>query len=93
MIYVWAMEQEEGSIGSRKFDSQDVFVPWNMQRKYLNGEKKEGEEGDEHIKVMKRYYHVFTESEFRELLASVPELRVDGIHYDSNNWAAEVTAL
>ncbi|XP_064637725.1 uncharacterized protein LOC135493960 [Lineus longissimus] len=30
MVYVWAMEQTR-----RKFDAQDVLVPWNMQTKHM----------------------------------------------------------
>jgi hypothetical protein len=29
LIYVWAFEQEQ-----RKFQSQDIYVPWNLQYKY-----------------------------------------------------------
>ncbi|KAL5460467.1 hypothetical protein EMCRGX_G033918 [Ephydatia muelleri] len=32
LVYVWAMEQE-----SRKFDRQDVLVPWHLQTKYSAG--------------------------------------------------------
>uniref|UniRef100_A0A0G4GWI3 Methyltransferase type 11 domain-containing protein n=1 Tax=Chromera velia CCMP2878 TaxID=1169474 RepID=A0A0G4GWI3_9ALVE len=31
LVYVWAFEQEDGSVGARKFVSQDVFVPWHIQ--------------------------------------------------------------
>ncbi|CEM20249.1 unnamed protein product [Vitrella brassicaformis CCMP3155] len=37
LVYVWAYEQEQGSIGARQFDSQDVFVPWHLQRVYESG--------------------------------------------------------
>ena len=118
LIYVWAMEQEEGSIGARKFDSQDVFVPWHYQVRY--DEKKhsarsresgsELEAGNEFgkqtghldaiqsaessasshqpMQAMQRYYHVFTRTEFAELLASVSDyFTVDDLYFDSNNWA------
>ena len=29
LVYVWAYEQEE-----KKFQTQDVFVPWHLQDKY-----------------------------------------------------------
>lgn len=29
LVYVWAYEQE-----GKKFEAQDVFVPWHLQNKY-----------------------------------------------------------
>ena len=85
LVYVWAMEQEEGSVGARKFASQDVFVPWHFQTKY-------SEEGStEKLEQMHRYYHVFTRSEFESLLDEVkPWLVVKRIYFDSNNWSTEL---
>ncbi|CDJ36079.1 uncharacterized protein EMH_0031460 [Eimeria mitis] len=34
LIYVWALEHEAGSVGERKFPSQDVLVPWVYQTHY-----------------------------------------------------------
>lgn len=87
LVYVWAMEQKKGTIGARTFESQDIYVPWNLQSKYLNPE-----EGvpDGQIVSMKRYYHVFREEEFRQLIEAVPEFRVVSMYYDNNNWAAEL---
>lgn len=34
LIYVWALEHEAGSVGERKFPSQDVLVPWVYQKHY-----------------------------------------------------------
>jgi ubiquinone/menaquinone biosynthesis C-methylase UbiE len=36
LLYVWAMEQDE-----RKFGQQDIFVPWNLQKKYDDKNKKQ----------------------------------------------------
>ena len=90
LIYVWAMEQTKGSIGARTFESQDIYVPWNLQTKYVksNAGLPEGE-----IVPLKRYYHVFTEVEFKELLDAVPEFRVEWWRFDSNNWTAELVAI
>jgi len=87
LIYVWAMEQEEGSIGARKFASQDVFVPWHFQTKYsAEGASEPGE-----LTQMQRYYHVFTETEFRALLSQVSDrLVVRRFYFDSNNWCVEL---
>lgn len=90
LVYVWSMEQKKGSIGSRSFESQDIFVPWNLQSNYL---KPELGVPEGHIVPLQRYYHVFKEDEFRDLLAFVPEFKVDQVYYDNNNWAARLTAL
>jgi alkylated DNA repair protein alkB family protein 8 len=90
LIYVWAMEQKKGTIGARTFESQDIYVPWNLQSKYLKPD--EGvPEG--HIVPLKRYYHVFTEDEFRALIEAVPEFEIESLYYDNNNWAAELIAV
>ncbi|VWU50629.1 methyltransferase, putative, partial [Hepatocystis sp. ex Piliocolobus tephrosceles] len=36
LIYVWAYEQKENTIGNRKFDSQDIFVPWYLQPQHTS---------------------------------------------------------
>jgi len=33
LVYVWALEQQEGSSYGRKFETQDVMVPWKLQPK------------------------------------------------------------
>jgi alkylated DNA repair protein alkB family protein 8 len=86
LIYVWAMEQQEGSVGARKFESQDVFVPWHFQTRYSSEEAPVTE-----LEQMQRYYHVFTQAEFRELLSRLSHLlQVKRVYFDSNNWAAEL---
>jgi len=89
LIYVWAMEQKKGTIGARTFESQDIYVPWNLQSKYLKPDEgiPEGQ-----IVPLKRYYHVFTEDEFRGLIEAVPEFKIESLYYDNNNWAAELIA-
>ncbi|KAF8822320.1 methyltransferase domain-containing protein, partial [Cardiosporidium cionae] len=34
LVSVWAFEQEKGTIGARQFDSQDVLVPWKLQKSH-----------------------------------------------------------
>jgi alkylated DNA repair protein alkB family protein 8 len=84
------MEQKRGTIGARSFESQDIFVPWNLQSGYL---KPEAGVPEGHIVPMQRYYHVFREDEFRDLLSSVPEFEIEEIYYDNNNWAARLKAV
>lgn len=90
LIYVWALEQKKGTIGAREFESQDIYVPWNLQSKYL---KPEDGVPEGQIVPLQRYYHVFREDEFRDLLNMVPEFKVENIYYDNNNWAAELVAI
>lgn len=90
LIYVWALEQKKGTIGAREFESQDIYVPWNLQSKYL---KPEDGVPEGQIVPLQRYYHVFREDEFRDLLNLVPEFEVKNIYYDNNNWAAELVAI
>jgi alkylated DNA repair protein alkB family protein 8 len=90
LVYVWAMEQKKGTIGARTFETQDIYVPWNLQSKYL---KPEVGIAEGQIVPLKRYYHVFTEDEFRSLLEQVPEFKIESLYYDNNNWAAELVAL
>jgi alkylated DNA repair protein alkB homolog 8 len=86
LIYVWAMDQDQSCVGARTFESKDVYVPWHFQTRYS-----EGGEGDKSLEQMQRYYHVFTESEFRDLLNRVsPLLRVVRVYFDNNNWSAEL---
>jgi alkylated DNA repair protein alkB family protein 8 len=90
LVYVWAMEQKKGTVGARTFESQDIYVPWNLQSKYL---KPEDGVPEGQIIPMQRYYHVFNEDEFKSLIECVPEFRIESIYYDNNNWAAELVAL
>ena len=63
LIYVWAFEQP-------KFKSekkQDVFVKWNLQKKY-NIENKE--------EILHRYYHLFTENELIKLLYNFKNIKI-----------------
>ncbi|CDJ37160.1 hypothetical protein, conserved [Eimeria tenella] len=43
LIYVWALEHQSGSVGERKFPSQDVLVPWVYQKHHERArERSEG---------------------------------------------------
>ncbi|KAH7648567.1 hypothetical protein FG379_000592 [Cryptosporidium bovis] len=35
LVYVWAFEQKEGTVGARSFSTKDTMVPWHFQKKYL----------------------------------------------------------
>ena len=56
LIYVWAKEQKK----FEKKESKDIFVPWNLQKKYGNQ--------DESIKIYNRYYYLFEKNELEQLV-------------------------
>ncbi|KAF4681051.1 Alkylated DNA repair protein alkB 8, variant 4 [Perkinsus olseni] len=99
LVYAWAMEQVQGSTGARKFQSQDVLVPWHLQKRYETSKNAEqyastvGATSNPELITYHRYYHVFTADEFRTLFSKVPGIRVDEIYFDSNNWAARFTKV
>ncbi|EUD66204.1 oxygen-dependent protoporphyrinogen oxidase [Plasmodium inui San Antonio 1] len=82
LIYVWAYEQQANVVGNRKFDSQDIFVPWYLQPQHTL-------EGSEHVneaeavereilhpakkdlQKLQRYYHVFRKEELHDLCLSI----------------------
>lgn len=72
LIYVWAYEQPKFKLEK----TQDVFVKWNLQKKY-NDEKKED--------ILYRYYHLFKKNELLELLYNFDNIKLieNGIqHYN-----------
>ena len=54
LIYVWAKEQDKFKNNTKK----DVFVPWNMQKKYNNNSQD----------IYYRYYHLFEKNELENLI-------------------------
>ena len=45
-MYAWALEQEDGKTGSRKFIQQDCFVPWNLPLRYVHKQTEKTKEGE-----------------------------------------------
>lgn len=56
LIYVWAKEQKK----FKDHDTKDIFVPWNLQKRYSNQE--------ETIKIYNRYYYLFEKGELEKLV-------------------------
>ncbi|SBT71823.1 methyltransferase, putative [Plasmodium malariae] len=91
LIYVWAYEQQENVVGNRKFDSQDIFVPWYLQPNH----KIEASEEQIHqclpvkkdLLKLQRYYHVFKKEELYELCQSIRGVFIEDFFFDCNNWA------
>jgi len=101
LVYVWAFEQEK-----KKYETQDVLIPWHLQDKYDAEEQKikkseelriakENEEtkGEENDKVYKRYYHLFKEGELQKLAEKTGCLKTLRVYYDHENWCIECEKL
>ncbi|KAJ3188640.1 tRNA methyltransferase, has a role in tRNA modification [Gaertneriomyces sp. JEL0708] len=93
LIFVWAFEQQ----GKRKFDAQDVFVPWKMPRNRYTSEQQsavldvgqtqtvERTDGHEEV-VYQRYYHLFVKDELDELVRETGMATIERSGYDRDNW-------
>lgn len=98
LVYVWALERpsvpepRKGNHGrkmlSRRFETQDVFVPWHMRR------RKAGAESDKILgdteEIHKRFYHVYHERELEAEVAQVRGTRIVEAFYDHQNWCAVI---
>ncbi|ANQ07022.1 Uncharacterized protein PCOAH_00014240 [Plasmodium coatneyi] len=98
LIYVWAYEQQSNVVGNRKFESQDIFVPWYLQPQHtLEGTEdvKEVESPEREVlhpakkdlEKLQRYYHVFRKEELHDLCLSIHGVRIEDFFFDNNNWA------
>ena len=79
MLQAWAMEQDETS--RRNFDKQDVFVPWNLPKRF-------NDDGDD--KVFQRYCHVYKEGELIDLCSSIPNCKLVDSGWDKGNWFVQL---
>ena len=73
---------EEG-VGRRHFDSQDVFVDWQLKNSVTSSVG-----SVEQNKVYYRYYHVFQEGELASLITQIPSLELVEVTYEKANWFA-----
>lgn len=101
LAYVWALERpstpkpKRGNRGakmlSRRFEAQDVFVPWHMRR------RKAGAESDKILgdleETHKRFYHVYQQGELERELEQVTHAKILRSYYDHQNWCAEVERI
>ncbi|TPX63937.1 hypothetical protein SpCBS45565_g06262 [Spizellomyces sp. 'palustris'] len=87
LVFVWAFEQE----GKRKYQEQDVFVPWKMPKKIYcpEGPPAKGstptEESNQDV-VYQRYYHLFVKGELDELITRTGMATIETSGYDRDNW-------
>lgn len=93
LAYVWALERPHVPVPkkgnrqkrmlSRRFESQDVFVPWHMRR------RKAGADSDRILgdpeETHRRYYHVYRESELESEVIDAGGYIVRS-YYDHQNW-------
>nr|KAJ3421462.1 tRNA methyltransferase, has a role in tRNA modification [Polyrhizophydium stewartii] len=95
LIFVWALEQESQS--RRKFDQQDVFVPWKMPKRIYaaGGAGAEGPAADGTAsaapaertpdEVYQRYYHMFVAGELDALALATGMCSITASGYDRDN--------
>ncbi|KAI8810535.1 S-adenosyl-L-methionine-dependent methyltransferase [Cladochytrium replicatum] len=89
LVFVWAFEQQ----GRRKFEDQDVFVPWqkweqNTTTNAGNAGQSSDAGNDTGGKVYNRYYHLFKEKELETEMEKIAGIKVVGRGYDRDNWYA-----
>ena len=73
LIYAWAKEQPK----FKNESSQDVFVKWNLQKKYSNLNQDE---------TFYRYYHLFKKNELELLINKINGIKIIESGSQSNNW-------
>lgn len=73
LIYTWAKEQ----IKFKNEISQDVFIKWNLQKKYSDLNKDE---------TFYRYYHLFKKNELESLINKIDGIKIIESGFQSNNW-------
>ena len=89
LLYVWAQEQRNDSVGGRDFAVADCFVPWHLQEKLASGSVDGSGVSESGLRTFQRYYHVFSRQEIYEL--QCPDLTMDDVVFDKNNWAVYYT--
>jgi tRNA (uracil-5-)-methyltransferase TRM9 len=80
LVCVWAHEQKDKK-GVQRYQEQDVFVPWHLQKQYKKVEKESNE------LVFERYYHLFKEGELEELFTKCEEMNnIEQQAFEKDNW-------
>ncbi|KAJ3209807.1 Alkylated DNA repair protein alkB 8 [Dinochytrium kinnereticum] len=98
LIFVWAMEQE----GKRKFEQQDVFVPWSFPKEIFKSKGEAADtpvlrEDDKTVVYQRfsevsalpnffRFYHVFKKGELEETVMAAGGVEIVDAGYDRDNW-------
>ena len=69
-IQVWSADIPKNKKFIKINDNNDFFVTWFVEKDYL----------------IKRYYHLFTKSEFVKLLSQVSNIEIMRVSEDTGNW-------
>jgi len=93
LICAWAKEQK-GSKCKRTFKNSDVYVPWNLAKKFLKDTPQEvldsGEVDDEYGNlILQRYCHVYEEGELEALIRDHGGVEILRTFWDTGNWCVE----
>lgn len=68
LIYVWAFEQDESS--KRKFESQDVMVPFRLKNSDISFD---------------RFYHVYVYGELEDDIKGIKNICIEKVGYELSN--------
>ncbi|GMI13725.1 hypothetical protein TrVE_jg4970 [Triparma verrucosa] len=95
-VQAWALEQEGGK---RRFGGQEVYVPFKVQPKYLEGKGSGvGGEDDGDLISFDRYCHVYTEGELEKVVEEVGVVdgkrwEIEGKGWDAGNWWVRIRCV
>ena len=93
LLSAWAQEQDTTS--RRRFEQQDVLVPWKLPATHHTSSSSSSSNSDSSSdsisssteqQVVNRYCHVYVEGEIEGLLAQVGGNRIIEQYYDRGNW-------
>lgn len=95
LVTAWAFEQTEDS--KRKFESQDVTVPWKLPAEHDPERAAEVANAADAKEIRKlpassvdRYCHVFVQGELEQLIGRLGNVQIVESYYDNANWAVIV---
>ncbi|PVD34929.1 hypothetical protein C0Q70_06210 [Pomacea canaliculata] len=73
-------------INRTDFKSQDVLVPWQLQKARVKKGQQELTNSTSSHETLHRFYHVFEEGELEKLCAGVNGCIIEKSYYDQGNW-------
>lgn len=85
MLSAWALEQ--GGESKRRFENQDVMVPWKTTKSAKKGEDGDGQDADG---VVQRFCHVFREGELEEMVELMEGVSLVDSFFDTSNWCVVI---
>ncbi|CAM9384028.1 unnamed protein product [Chrysoparadoxa australica] len=92
LVYAWAQQQGEDS--RRRFETQDVLVPWHLADRLVAPGPSVASHGvrdeEKNSTCYQRYCHVYQEGELEALCEQVETLELVSSYFDCDNWCAVV---